>query len=230
MQEPEKYLAVARQLSEEAEPEWRELFEVGTTQRPGGVPLLEQALDSWKGQRSVWLDPGPRLRQVACPVYLVHGREDVVIPWTEAAELEAMLPDRVHAGTWVTGFYDHTGHTGLLRQLLRLPLLVPRRRLHRQRVALCLLLLLGEGARWLGRLTRDRDRRADGPPRKVDELVSWDLSQLRHLRRDERRGHRRHGRGAAASEGQPGAAMRTTEKRDGPAHTTNFVPLRFIDN
>ena len=123
MQAPERFLEVAERLSEQAEPEWRELFEIGTTQRSGGIALLETALDSWKGQRSAWLDPRPCLARVTCPVYHVHGRDDVVIPWTEASALEAMIPDRYHAGTWVTGFYDHTGHTGFMRQILRLPLL-----------------------------------------------------------------------------------------------------------
>jgi pimeloyl-ACP methyl ester carboxylesterase len=119
----DRYLDVARALSAEAAPEWRELFEMGTTLRPGGLEILEQALEAWKGPRSDWLDPTEKLAHLACPIYLVHGREDVVIPWTEAAELEAKVPARIHAGTWVTGFYDHTGHTGVLRQLLRLPLL-----------------------------------------------------------------------------------------------------------
>jgi pimeloyl-ACP methyl ester carboxylesterase len=123
MQTPERYLGVAAELSEQARPEWRALFEKGTSLRPGGLESLEHALQSWKEGPTDWLDPAPRMSEIRCPVSIVHGRDDRVIPWTEASELAAHLPSGVHTGTWVTGFYDHTGHSGPLRLFLRLPLL-----------------------------------------------------------------------------------------------------------
>ena len=123
MEKPEKYQAVARTLSDEANPEWQTLFELGVGLRSGAVPVLEDALERWKQGAVQWLDPSAKMAEIRCPVAIVHGRDDRVIPWTEAQALQEMLPADRHLGTWVTGFYDHTGHTGWMHLIVRLPLL-----------------------------------------------------------------------------------------------------------
>ncbi|MBL8784943.1 MAG: hypothetical protein JNJ59_08600, partial [Deltaproteobacteria bacterium] len=54
-----------------------------------------------------FLDPGPLLTQVRCPVACVHGRDDDVIPFTESEALARALP---HGEALITGLYGHTGN------------------------------------------------------------------------------------------------------------------------
>ena len=123
MQNPEQYQPVARELADEASPEWRSLFEMGVGLRTGAISVLEDALNHWKKGPIQWLNPSAKLLNMECLVAIVHGRDDRVIPWTEAQALAEMIPSDQHLGTWVTGFYDHTGHTRWLRLLARVPLL-----------------------------------------------------------------------------------------------------------
>ncbi len=99
--------AHAHAVAAELPPELRGPFYRGCMLEEGGLTWLEDALARDAGELYAF-DPGDRLARAACPVSLVHGREDDVIPYFETLKLAAALPasrlDAVH----VTGLFSHT--------------------------------------------------------------------------------------------------------------------------
>lgn len=85
----------------------RELFRVGCGVRPGTAALVGEAL-ARAGAAFDFASPAAALRRLSCPVVVCHGRDDDVIPWTEAEALHAALAGRP-TRLFVTGLYDHTG-------------------------------------------------------------------------------------------------------------------------
>ncbi len=111
MKAPDRWPAVARALAAELPAADRPLFLTTCGVEPGGAELLETALAAAR-DRHAWLDPRPHLAAIRCPVHVVHGAEDDVIPWQHARRLYEALPPAARAGLHVTGLYDHTGHSG----------------------------------------------------------------------------------------------------------------------
>ncbi|HEU5056261.1 MAG TPA: hypothetical protein VFU21_07040, partial [Kofleriaceae bacterium] len=104
----ERWRQVARATAGELPDPLRPLFLAGCGAGPGGDPECLAALDRIDVG---FLDPRPLLGAVRCPVEILHGVDDDVIPYTQAADLARGLPDaRVH----LTGLYAHTGR-GRLR-------------------------------------------------------------------------------------------------------------------
>lgn len=58
-----------------------------------------------------WLAPQPLLDRVRCPVDLIHGADDDVIPYEHAFALARGLPARNLRGVHITGLYGHTHKT-----------------------------------------------------------------------------------------------------------------------
>ncbi len=58
-----------------------------------------------------WLDPQRLLGHVRCPVDLIHGADDDVIPYEHAFTLARGLPAHLLRGVFVTGLYGHTHKT-----------------------------------------------------------------------------------------------------------------------
>ena len=58
-----------------------------------------------------WLDPRPLLEGVRCPVDLIHGADDDVIPYEHAYALAQGLPANLVRGVHITGLYGHTHKT-----------------------------------------------------------------------------------------------------------------------
>ncbi len=54
------------------------------------------------------LDPGPLLRPPPCPVRLVHGRGDRLIPFTETLRMADTLPPDADVRATVTGLFSHS--------------------------------------------------------------------------------------------------------------------------
>lgn len=75
---------------------------------PGGDALLERGLAATRDAFS-FADPRPSLARVRPPVVIVHGRDDDVIPYTEAEKLARTLPAGHPHEVIVTGLYGHTG-------------------------------------------------------------------------------------------------------------------------
>jgi hypothetical protein len=118
MKPKEKYTAIAHQLAEEVHPNDRLLFLKGTSVLEGGISIVEQALQKTTETYS-WLDPVPHLHQLNRPLYLTHGRDDVVVPYQQSYALQEESP--VKTPVYITGFYDHTGVTNIWRLIKLIP-------------------------------------------------------------------------------------------------------------
>ena len=111
MKAPERFMAVARELAADVPVRVRELFLVGVGVLPGADELALPAI-ARASALTAPLDPRPLLAHVRGRVDIVHGRDDDVIPFEQAAILAAGLTAadaRVH----LTGLYNHTGGTRL---------------------------------------------------------------------------------------------------------------------
>jgi pimeloyl-ACP methyl ester carboxylesterase len=107
MKDAARWQPVARAIAGELPAALRPLFLAGCGAEPGGDPECLAALERMD---LGFLDPRPLLASVRCPVDILHGIADDVIPYTQAAELARALPDaRVH----LTGLYAHTGRSRL---------------------------------------------------------------------------------------------------------------------
>lgn len=122
MKEPARFEAVARRLAEELPEEQRELYLMGCHAAPGGAEvgaaIVERAGHDWD-----YLDPRSHLSTLRCPVRVIHGRDDDVIPYTQAQKIIDALPPSVDAQLWLTGLYAHTGSAGLRHLIQDLPVL-----------------------------------------------------------------------------------------------------------
>lgn len=115
---PAMHRAIAERIASQAPERLREVFLIATRAEPGVEAIADRALER-AGDHFAWIDPRAHLGGVACPVTLVHGREDDVIPFEESLALKAALPTR--AELLLTGLYGHTtGGQGLMRGLDRL--------------------------------------------------------------------------------------------------------------
>lgn len=108
----ERWEAVAREEARDLSDAEKRLFLLGCGLEPGGAERCAAALER-AGNRFDWLDPRPRLSTLRCPVYLVHGRDDDVIPHTQAARLAEAMPGEAEVHTMLTGMYAHTSTMGL---------------------------------------------------------------------------------------------------------------------
>jgi len=109
---------IAHEIATRLDERDRDVFLLGCGLRDGGAAHLETALPKI-GVTYAFTDPRPLLAKVRCPIAIVHGRDDDVIPWFEAEKLRAAAP---HARVLITGLYGHTGAASvspgaLLREL-----------------------------------------------------------------------------------------------------------------
>jgi pimeloyl-ACP methyl ester carboxylesterase len=105
LKQERRFAAIAEELAPAVPAGVRELFLVATGARPGLPDVALPALARFDARA---LDPSPYLPRITCPVDLVHGVDDDVIPFEHAHALAAGLVNaqvRVH----VTGMYGHTG-------------------------------------------------------------------------------------------------------------------------
>ena len=111
-----------REIAKDLAPDERLLFLRGCGVESGGSEIALAAVDrAWP--RLSKLDACIGIDTILCPVHVVHGRDDDVIPFEQAEKLAAALPPAAHAQTWLTGLYAHTGTAGLATYLGQLPAL-----------------------------------------------------------------------------------------------------------
>jgi pimeloyl-ACP methyl ester carboxylesterase len=110
---------IAHAIAETLPAELRLPFLRGCTLEDGALEWLEEGLD--KGTQALsFLSPGANAARARCPVTLVHGRGDDVIPFTESVELSRALPAGSLRGLHLTGAFGHTGAASLdVREALR---------------------------------------------------------------------------------------------------------------
>lgn len=101
-----RHLREGEALSRTLDGEARALFRVACRLEGDPLALAASALPRAK-ERIAFLDPTPLVPRVRAEVTCLHGRDDDVIPWTEA---EALARDLPNARALVTGLYGHTGH------------------------------------------------------------------------------------------------------------------------
>jgi len=96
----------------------RDLFDLfvpaaGVTPDPRGVAEVIRELEATAAAHLPLLDPVPGLGRIHVPVHLLHGRRDVLIPWSETRRLEELLRPRaaeVHAT--ITDLFAHSDQGG----------------------------------------------------------------------------------------------------------------------
>lgn len=82
----------------------RRVFLASTGLEPGAEALLEEGL-ARAGDALAFADVAPLLGAIRTPTWVVHGRDDDVIPFEEGAALAAAIPG---ARFVATGLYGHT--------------------------------------------------------------------------------------------------------------------------
>lgn len=119
LKQPGRLLPFANRVAEELPAELRELFLVCAGVQGGTDALAAAALEHALHGLS-FAEPGPAIEAASRPVVLCHGRDDDVIPFTEAIELERRLSPHVPTRLLLTGLYGHTGTSNIAPgQLLR---------------------------------------------------------------------------------------------------------------
>lgn len=109
MKRDQEHEPVAHALIDEVHPDDVDLFLHGCGVGEGGASLCIDALDRMDTR---WLDPVSRAGAIRCPVHVIHGRDDDVIPWSEAHSLQAALEPHTDVRVSITGLYGHTGAGG----------------------------------------------------------------------------------------------------------------------
>lgn len=88
--------------------EERVLFEAGCG-LADGREFTRAALAQAGGPGAAFADPRPALARMQVPVFVLHGRDDDVIPWTEAHAIRAQLPAHHPHALLFSGMHGHTG-------------------------------------------------------------------------------------------------------------------------
>ncbi|MEZ4366195.1 MAG: hypothetical protein R2939_07885 [Kofleriaceae bacterium] len=109
MKAPERWQPVARALAETVpEGPARTLYLHGVGLTPDWLAFAEPVMERGRpGQMA--LDCTPYLPGVRCPVDIVHGRSDDVIPCEQAQVLADGLVNAPRVDVHLTGLYGHTG-------------------------------------------------------------------------------------------------------------------------
>lgn len=116
IKDPQRYGEIAQRIGARLPLAQRTLFLKGTRVEPGGTQVCMDALRR-STEHSALLDPCPHLDGLRCPVHLVHGADDDVIPHTQLAALAAAIPPHVRTRSYLTGLYGHTQSEALPRRL-----------------------------------------------------------------------------------------------------------------
>lgn len=114
--EPADHQPVARRQALDLPEALRPTFLTGCGERWG---MEDELLDSLRATPDPWWDPRPHLHGLRCPVTLVHGVDDKVIPHPQLDELAAAVPAGCLRGVHRTGLYSHTATAGLSLSMLR---------------------------------------------------------------------------------------------------------------
>ncbi|HSH46084.1 MAG TPA: alpha/beta fold hydrolase [Longimicrobiales bacterium] len=69
--------------------------------------LTERTIDAALAHEPL-LDPTPYLTRVPVPIFLAHGRDDRLIPWTEMVRLERALPPERLRRSGITALFAHS--------------------------------------------------------------------------------------------------------------------------
>ncbi len=113
------YAPVGERLAARLDEPLRAFFLKACRVTPGIDELAVRAL-ARAGSHFDWIDPRASLASVRCPVTLVHGVDDDVIPFEESELLYRALAPHTEAALRLTGLYGHTHVEGVGRGPLEL--------------------------------------------------------------------------------------------------------------
>jgi pimeloyl-ACP methyl ester carboxylesterase len=105
-----RWQAVARDVAQRLPEHLLPLYFAAVGVEGDTQSLVDSAITRARDSFS-WLDPRPFLDRVRCPVDLIHGADDDVIPYEHAFTLARQLPVDLLRGVHVTGLYGHTHKT-----------------------------------------------------------------------------------------------------------------------
>lgn len=108
------YAPVGDRIAEALAPRLRPFFLRACRVEPGIDVLADEAL-ARSGDHFGWIDPRPSFSSIRCPVTLVHGADDDVIPFEESELLERALAPHTEVARYLTGLYGHTHVEGVER-------------------------------------------------------------------------------------------------------------------
>jgi len=83
----------------------RPLFLQGCGVGGGAKEVVQKGLESLDFS---YLNTGSDFPKISCPVYLVHGYDDDVIPYSQSQKLFEMLPSHIEKDLLLTGLYGHS--------------------------------------------------------------------------------------------------------------------------
>ena len=109
--ERKNYEALAYKISEKLEGRDKELFIQGCVFNDEGKKTGLEALDKMK-EEWVYLDPLVWSSEVSCPVTVIHGRDDDVVPVNQAKRFEKALEHNDNVSICITGLFAHSKNEG----------------------------------------------------------------------------------------------------------------------
>lgn len=100
-------------LRQEMVPGHREVFDLfappsGTEPDREAGETMAHALAESARRVHPEIEPGARIDRVRCPVHLLHGRHDHLVPFSEGLRLERALPAEVRSTATVTPLFGHS--------------------------------------------------------------------------------------------------------------------------
>jgi pimeloyl-ACP methyl ester carboxylesterase len=121
LKQPVAHAPIAHTLARNLTADQRTLFlrGCGLTTDAHGYWLAVLA----RSRRLPGIDARPELHALRRPLYLMHGRDDDVIPSSELDTLAAACPPSFLGARFLTGLYSHTGSSSPAAQLRALPAL-----------------------------------------------------------------------------------------------------------
>lgn len=113
----DQYSEVALDISKRIPEPLHSIFLKGCSVEKGGVEYAKIGIAKCTRDTS-WLDPVPLLQDLKCPLHIAHGREDGVVPYTDAKRIAKHVPN---SHVYLTGLAHHAGVNKLSHYLWTLP-------------------------------------------------------------------------------------------------------------
>lgn len=108
MKVPHAYSKTAREIARLIHPSSQSLFLEGCNVSPHPERADAHCLEALKRSDFSWLNQNSKCAKVRCPVTVIHGRDDDVIPYTQGKELFALLNAGSQHQLLISGLYAHT--------------------------------------------------------------------------------------------------------------------------
>ena len=109
--ENDRYKDCAREMSKSLEESKRDLFLKGCLPGREGLDTALNALDKMK-EKWDYLDPLAYAKDIHCPVTIIHGKDDGVIPVNQVYRFKQALRHNKNVTTCVTGLFSHSQNEG----------------------------------------------------------------------------------------------------------------------